>query len=140
MANPYWTDGHGRRLPNKPCPRCGANVGPMPLRVENLRHLGWQPYTVQSYQSWCGHTQEIIPFPRADGSVVFIDVIGEASKRSRVSPTLRPRCQPGAEVLEREPEVRVRSGLAPLGGPQPAPKAPCPGRTSDEAALRDQGG
>jgi len=27
----------------------------MPLRVENLRHLGWQPYTVQSYQSWCGH-------------------------------------------------------------------------------------
>ncbi len=75
--DPYWTDGHGRRLPTKPCPRCGANVGPMPLRVENLRHLGWQPYTVQSYQSWCGHTQETIPFPRADGSVVFIDVIGE---------------------------------------------------------------
>jgi hypothetical protein len=28
---------------------------------------------------WCGHTQEIIPFPRVDGSVLFIDVIGEAS-------------------------------------------------------------
>jgi hypothetical protein len=39
MAAPFWTDGHG--LPTKPCPRCGANVGPMPLRVENLHHLGW---------------------------------------------------------------------------------------------------
>jgi hypothetical protein len=34
MVAPFWTDGHGRRLPKKPCPRCGANVGPMPLRVE----------------------------------------------------------------------------------------------------------
>jgi len=51
----------------------------MPLRVENLRNLGWQPYTVQSHQSWCGHRQEIIPFPREDGSVLFIDVVGEAT-------------------------------------------------------------
>ena len=51
----------------------------MPLRVENLRHLGWEPYTVQRYQSWCGHTQETIPFPRADGSVLFVPVLGEAS-------------------------------------------------------------
>jgi hypothetical protein len=64
MADPFWTDRHGNRLPLKPCPKCGANVGPMPLRVENLRHLGWQPYMVQNYQSWCGHAQEIIPFPR----------------------------------------------------------------------------
>src|SRR6266851_1637129 len=45
VAAPYWTAGRGRRLPKKPCSRCGANVGPMPLRVENLRHLGWKPYT-----------------------------------------------------------------------------------------------
>jgi len=51
----------------------------MPLRVENLRYLGWQPYTVQSFQSWCGHRQEIIPFPREDGSVLFIDVVGCAA-------------------------------------------------------------
>jgi hypothetical protein len=38
----------------------------MPLRVENLHHLGWEPYTVQTYQSWCGHTQEIIRFLRAE--------------------------------------------------------------------------
>jgi hypothetical protein len=44
--DPYWLDEHGRRLPKKPCLKCGANVGPMPLRVENLRHLGWEAYTV----------------------------------------------------------------------------------------------
>jgi len=26
----------------------------MPRRVENLRHLGWQPYQVQSFQSCLG--------------------------------------------------------------------------------------
>ena len=51
----------------------------MPLRVEHLRHLGWQPYAVQTYQSWCGHGQEIIPFPQPDGSVLFIPVMGEVS-------------------------------------------------------------
>lgn len=60
--DPYWTDGHGRPPPKKPCPRCRA-------RVEHLRHLGWRAYNVERYQNWCGHTQEIIPFPRADGSV-----------------------------------------------------------------------
>jgi hypothetical protein len=75
----YWTDGRGNRLPKTPCPRYGANVGPMPLRVENLRHVGWEAYRVVSYQSWCGHTQEAIPFPRQDGSVLFVPVLGEAS-------------------------------------------------------------
>src|SRR5262249_42933217 len=79
FPNPIWRDSEGRRLPPHPCPKCGQNRGPMPLRVENLRHLGWQPYTVQSFQSWCGYLQEIIPFPREDGSVLFVDVIGEAS-------------------------------------------------------------
>jgi hypothetical protein len=46
--------------------------------AEHLRHLGWQPY-VQGYQSWCEHTQKIIPFPRADSSVLFIAVVGTAT-------------------------------------------------------------
>ena len=41
--------------------------------------LGWQPYAVQSFRSWRGHRQEIIPFPREDGSVLFVEVVGEAS-------------------------------------------------------------
>jgi hypothetical protein len=32
------------------------------------RSGGGQPYTAQSYQRWCEHTQEIIPFPLEDGS------------------------------------------------------------------------
>ena len=79
MADPFWVDEHGRQLPKQPCPRCGANVGPLRLRVEHLRQLGLRAFSVERFQSWCGHTQEIIPFPRADGSVVFIDVVGEAS-------------------------------------------------------------
>jgi hypothetical protein len=78
MANPRWRDEHGRLLPPEPCPRCGANRGPLRLRVEHLRHLGWEPYTVQSFQSSCGHTQEVIPFPLADGRVRFVPVVGEA--------------------------------------------------------------
>jgi hypothetical protein len=70
--DPYWTDGHWRRLPPQPCPWCGA-----------------QPYTVQSYQSWCGHRQEIIPFPRADGKVLFVPVLGEATYRMHDRVVLR---------------------------------------------------
>jgi len=51
----------------------------MPLRVENLRHVGWEAYRVVSYQFWFGHTQEAIPFPRQDGSVLFVPVLGGAS-------------------------------------------------------------
>src|SRR5260370_8922458 len=85
VANPFWTDGKGNRLPTKPCPRCGANVGPMSLRVENLRHLGWEPYTVQSYQSWCGHTQAVIPFPRPDGGPFRVGRGGRALARPALS-------------------------------------------------------
>jgi len=49
------------------------------FRVEHLRHLGWRAYNVERYQNWCGHTQEIIPFPTPDGTVLFIPVMGEAS-------------------------------------------------------------
>ncbi len=45
----------------------------------DAKRLGWQPYTVQSFQSWCGRRQEILPFPRDDGSVVFIEIVGEAT-------------------------------------------------------------
>ncbi len=75
---PYWVDEHGRRLPKQPCPRCGANVGPLRLRVENLRNLGWHAFQVERYQSWCGHGQEIIPIPQSDGTVKCVPIMGEA--------------------------------------------------------------
>jgi hypothetical protein len=29
-------------------------------------------------KDWCGHAQEVIPFPLADGRVTFVPVLGEA--------------------------------------------------------------
>ena len=49
------------------------------FRVEQLKHVGWQAYRVESYVNWCGHGQEVIPFPRADGLVDLVPVLGEAN-------------------------------------------------------------
>jgi len=48
------------------------------FRVENLKRLGWQLFQPTSYVNWCGHAQEIIPVPLADGRVTFVPVLGEA--------------------------------------------------------------
>jgi hypothetical protein len=50
----------------------------MHLRVENLQHLGWQPYTVESNVNWCWHAQEVIRRPNADGRVTLVPVLVEA--------------------------------------------------------------
>ncbi len=49
------------------------------FRVEHLRHVGWAAYRVESYVNWCGHGQEVIPFPRPDGLVELVPVLGEAT-------------------------------------------------------------
>jgi hypothetical protein len=46
--------------------------------VENLRHVGWQLFRAETYVKWCGHAQEIIPFPLPEGRVTFVPVLGEA--------------------------------------------------------------
>ena len=48
------------------------------FRVENLRHVGWALFQPTSYVNWCGHAQEVIPLPLADGRVTFVPVLGEA--------------------------------------------------------------
>jgi hypothetical protein len=40
--------------------------------------VGWEAYRVESYANWCGHAQEVIPWPREDGLVAFVPVLGEA--------------------------------------------------------------
>jgi hypothetical protein len=50
----------------------------MHLRVENLGHLGWRPFAVESYVNWCAHAQGVIPWPLADGRVTLVPVLGEA--------------------------------------------------------------
>ena len=49
------------------------------FRVEHLAHVGCQAYRVERYVNWCGHGQEVIPVPRADGLVAVVPVLGEAN-------------------------------------------------------------
>jgi len=73
MVPPRWPDEQGRPIPTYPWPRCGLEVASRfrGFRVENLRHVGWQAYRVETYVNWCGHAQEVIPLPREDGLVAF---------------------------------------------------------------------
>jgi hypothetical protein len=47
------------------------------FRVVHLRHVGWRLFTAATYVNWCGHGQEVIPLPLADGRVTFVPVFGE---------------------------------------------------------------
>ncbi len=80
MVPPRWPDEQGRPLPTYPCPRCGREtpVRFKGFRVEHLKHVGWQLYRPETYVSWCGHGQEVIPVPLADRRVTFVPVLGEA--------------------------------------------------------------
>jgi hypothetical protein len=59
---------------DKATDRNGYRLG---FRVENLKH-GWALFQPTSYVNWCGHAQEIISLPLADGRVTFVPVLGEA--------------------------------------------------------------
>jgi hypothetical protein len=66
--------------PSSLAPGCGREVASRfrGFCVEDLRHLGWALFQPTSYVNWCGHAQEIIPLPLADGRVTFVPVLGEA--------------------------------------------------------------
>jgi len=66
--------------PYLPLPACGLEVASRfrGFRAENLRHVGWQLFRAETYVNWCGHAQEIIPFPLPDGRVTFVPALGEA--------------------------------------------------------------
>ncbi len=75
MGPPRWPDAE-----THPCPRCGSAVRTTTdLRTEHLKMVGWGAYRVASYVNWCGHGQEVIPFPRPDGSLQLVPVLGEAT-------------------------------------------------------------
>jgi hypothetical protein len=64
VASPFSLDEQGQPMPTYPCPRPGRG-----------REV---PVRFKGYVNWCGHTQEVIPWPRPDGLVVFVPVLGEA--------------------------------------------------------------
>jgi hypothetical protein len=57
------------------------------MRTEHLKHVGWEPYPVPSYVNWCGHAQEVIPFPLPGGGCQFVPVLG----RRFMGPATLPR-------------------------------------------------
>jgi hypothetical protein len=82
-GSPIWSDEHGHPLCRCIPARAPAAGREVPVRfrgfrVEHFRHVGWQAYRVERYVNWCGHGQEVIPVPRADGLVAFVPVLGEA--------------------------------------------------------------
>jgi len=79
MVPPIWLDERGRRVPTRPCPRCGRETPVYRLTAERAHRISWQPWQVWSVVSWCGHQQEGIPVLAADGLWELIPVLGEAS-------------------------------------------------------------
>jgi hypothetical protein len=48
--------------------------------VSSLRYTParWSRRADEIYVNWCGHRQEVLPFPLAAGRVTFVPVLGEA--------------------------------------------------------------
>jgi len=78
MTPPIWLDESGQPRPTRRCIRCGREAPVYRFREAHLRLIGWRLYTVASYTNWCGHGQEFIPLPEAEGWVCLVPVVGEA--------------------------------------------------------------
>lgn len=78
MSPPTWLDSSGRPCPTTPCQRCGRAAPLWPIRLEHLRLIGWQLFRAAEYVNWCGHGQEVIPWPAAGGWARLVPLVGEA--------------------------------------------------------------
>jgi hypothetical protein len=70
MGRPVWLDEHGRRVPTRPCdvPNCDREWPVRRYRFEHLCMIGWaKPRQVQQIVNWCGHSQDFVAWPEADG-------------------------------------------------------------------------
>lgn len=54
------------------CWKCGSLSR---YRTETLRQLGWQPCKTQTVVEWCGHAQEYVPWPEANGYWRMVPVL-----------------------------------------------------------------
>lgn len=79
MVPPIWLDESGKGRPVRACLRCGREAPLYRFRLEHLRMIGWRLYAPAEYVNWCGHAQEFIPLPEAEGWCRLVPVIGEAT-------------------------------------------------------------
>lgn len=78
MAPPIWLDERGQRVPTRQCFKCERE---WPVYRHRLRHLimaGWKMNPMLAVVNWCGHGQEFIPWPEADGYWTLVPVLTEA--------------------------------------------------------------
>jgi hypothetical protein len=67
MVPPVWLDESGQPRAVRQCSRCGRDAPVYRFRLEHLRLIGWRLYAPAEYVNWCGHIQEFIPLPGAEG-------------------------------------------------------------------------
>jgi len=53
--------------PTYSCVRCGRVAQVFRLSLADLRSAGYEPCRPGTYVNWCGHAQEFIPWPTAEG-------------------------------------------------------------------------
>jgi len=79
---PIWVDEHGQRVPTRPCfvPTCDREWPVRRYRFEHLVLTGWaKPSQVMKIVNWCGHSQDFVAWPEADGYWMLVPIIGEAA-------------------------------------------------------------
>jgi hypothetical protein len=79
MSPPIWRDDSGQPRPVRPCSRCGREAPIYRFSLADVRRLGWAPFVPAAYVNWCGHAQEVVPIPQADGTCQLVPIIGEAA-------------------------------------------------------------
>jgi hypothetical protein len=75
MVPPRWPDEQGRPIHYLPV----AAVRSGSVASASTTSAMWgATLRAETYVNWCGHAQEVIPFPLEDGRVTFVPVLGEA--------------------------------------------------------------
>jgi hypothetical protein len=70
LIPPTWLDEHGQRVGTRPCPRCHKKSPEHRYRFEHLP---------SRFVNWCGHSQEFVAWPEADGYWTLVPVFEEAA-------------------------------------------------------------
>jgi hypothetical protein len=79
MVPPVWVDEAGNPRPVLRCRRCGRDTPVFRFRLEHLRLIGWRLFAPAEHVNWCGHGQEFVPLPDADGWCRLVPVLGETT-------------------------------------------------------------
>jgi hypothetical protein len=76
VVPPIWVDDQGRRVPTRPCPEPGR-TREWAIRRYRFEHLPWSGWPTQPMfvVNWCGHGQQFVPWPEADGYWTLVPVV-----------------------------------------------------------------